>query len=217
MYKGLIFDLDGTLVNTLADIADSMNYVLAGFGFAVFDDESYRMKIGCGAYALAQSCLPQGREELTDELCDKWKKRYSENLCVKSKPYPGIIELVNELKRRRIPTALLTNKPQAAAEILVSTLLGNGIFKYVYGVLPDRPLKPDPTAALELAALMELEAREIVFVGDSAIDMQTARNAGMKAIGVEWGFRSRRELIDGGSDAVVSRPKEILEMMQIVL
>ncbi len=213
MCKGLIFDLDGTLVNTLADIADSMNYALAECGFAGCDEESYRMKIGCGAYALAQSCLPEGRENLTDELCDMWKKRYSEYLCVKSKPYPGIIDLLNELKRRRIPTALLTNKPQASAEILVSKLLGDDAFKYVYGVTPARPLKPDPTAAVELAALMGLDARQIIFVGDSAVDMQTARNAGMKAIGVEWGFRGPQELVDGGSDAVISQPQDILEML----
>ncbi len=214
MALAVIFDLDGTLLDTLEDLADSANEALEACGFASHAVEAYRLFVGEGMAVLMERILPvesRGREEIA-RLLAVYREAYGRRWAAKSRPYEGIEGMLRGLAARGVALAVLSNKPQANTEVCVGHFLGEHPFVAVFGQREEVPRKPDPAGALEIALALGLDPREILFVGDTATDMDTARAAGMVAVGVLWGFRSEEELRRHGATHVVARPEEILDL-----
>ena len=210
----MIFDLDGTLADTLCDITASTNYALAKLSQPTFDAESIRLKIGSGNKNLVASCLGPGAQHLKDKIIELQYKHYAEHFCDHTEVYPGIMDVLDLLHENSFKLAVLSNKPDPFTQAVAKQLFGDNFFDIVQGQLPDVPLKPDPTSSLAIANRLEVLPREIAFVGDSAVDMQVARNAAMFAVGVTWGFRDRAELQENGSDAIIDTPAELLPLLK---
>ena len=214
-YRGVIFDLDGTLVDTLEDIAVSVNRTLKLRGFPELPAEEYRGKIGWGMKRLAFLALPeQARDGETAGLVAADAARfYAETPLVHSRPYPGIPELVAGLGRMKIKAAVLTNKPDPVAQKVIAGLFPHGSFASVLGEISGNPRKPDPALVWELLAGLDLTPADVIFVGDSEIDMETALASGCFPLGVIWGYRSRETIEKAGARRIIERPEEILELL----
>ena len=213
-YKAAVFDLDGTLVNSLDDLADSVNATLHAYSFPVHEVEEYRYFIGDGTRKLMERVLPQERAADTafvEQFMSKYKDRYARNLLQKTKPYDGIIEMLEELQRRGIPMAVCTNKHQSAAEMIVRTLFPHGIFQEIIGDQEGLPRKPDPQKVLHIMRNFGVTGEQTAYFGDTDVDMDTARNAGAFAVGVLWGFRPEEELVAHGADILLTHPMELFE------
>jgi phosphoglycolate phosphatase len=213
--KGIIFDLDGTLIDSLADIATAANSVLEQFGFSAHPVEDYRIFVGDGVNVLMERIVPG--QELNDEFKMKfllaWKKEYSKQWNVQTRPYDGILVLVDELKKGGYRMGVLSNKPQEFTQACVAEYFKSDLIDPVWGLCEDRPKKPDPKGALEMAAQWELPPEEILYVGDTSTDMQTAVNAGMWPLGVSWGFRSKEELVAHGARAIIDQPMDLMKLL----
>jgi len=214
-YNAIIFDLDGTLLNTLDDLGNAFNRVLERNDLPTHSIDSYRYFIGEGAAVLTERALPvQLRNEI---LIQKYLKEfladYSENYFIDTKPYDGIHDLLEELAKSEIKTAVFSNKPQEATDRCVERFFHAHRFQAVFGINNSIPRKPNPAGALKISELFRIPASEFIFLGDTAIDMTTALNAGMMPIGAAWGFRSERELVDSGAQKIIKRPKELLEFL----
>jgi phosphoglycolate phosphatase len=214
-YRCVIFDLDGTLVDTLGDIAASMNRALEGRGFPPLPLESYKKIIGWGIRRLAFNALPeQERNEGTAALVAEEAQRfYMANPLVHSRPYPGMADLAAELRRRRIRTAVLSNKPDPVSQLVVEGSFPRGAFDLVQGEVPGLPRKPDPAGAWEMLVRLDCTPREAILMGDSEIDMETAINIGCFPLGVSWGFRPRETLEKAGAARIIGKPEELLGML----
>ena len=208
-----IFDLDGTLADTLRDIMDALNHVLAERGFPVHGPDAYRQLVGEGARQLVRDALPEPHRDRLDEVLAAYRLRYAEHLLVHSQPYPGIPELLSELQGRGAPLAVLSNKPHEPTVQIVRALFPDVRFAGVLGQRPEVPRKPDPAAARELCSALGCAPADVGFLGDTRIDMQTARAAGMTAIGVRWGFRDAAELLAHGAQHVIAHPSELLALL----
>ena len=215
LYKALLFDLDGTLLDTLEDLACACNRVLASRGLPPHSLNAYRQFVGKGARSLIAQILPEtlGREEeaVQAALAD-FKTEYAQCWREHSRPYPGIPALLDALVQQGLRLAVLSNKPHAFTELCVQTLLPDWPFYPVLGQRDGVPRKPDPAGALECARLLELAPAEILYVGDSDVDMQTAKGAGMQAVGVLWGFRGAEELRAAGADFLVQEPADLVRL-----
>ena len=214
-YRAVIFDLDGTLLDTLDDIADSANNVLAGRGFPTHAVDDYRLFVGDGVRKLVERILPpMARSEALVEQClSEMREEYGSRWNAKTKPYEGIPDLLATLRRGGLKLAVLSNKPDELTQACVSELLSDWTFDAVAGQTVQTPHKPDPTGALRLARLLAVTPPETVLVGDSDIDMQTAVNAGMYPAGATWGFRSRDELAAAGARSLLDRPADLLPIL----
>lgn len=213
-YKGVIFDLDGTLVDTLGDIAASMNHALKTFGFPELKVGEFKEKVGWGIERLAYLSLPEEArsKEVAVSLAKDAAAFYAKTPLVHSRPYPGIQELVGMLKQKKIKTAVLSNKPDPAAQEVISGLFPTGSFDYVQGEISGKPRKPDPTCVWELLVDLDLTPASVIFAGDSEIDMETAVSSGCFALGVSWGYRPRETIIKGGAKRIIDAPNELLEL-----
>jgi phosphoglycolate phosphatase len=213
-YDGVIFDLDGTLVDTLEDIGDAMNRVLAAEDVPPHSYQEYRYLVGRGLWNLTEESLPQeSRDEETVARCyERMIADYSENSLVKTHVYAGVPGLVRGLCDDGLPLAVLSNKSDELTRRVVEALLDPRDFVAVVGARAGVPLKPDPSVALELAARMQLPPERIAYLGDSLVDMQTAAAAGMVAVGASWGFRTTEELVKSGARVVIDYPRELLEL-----
>jgi phosphoglycolate phosphatase len=209
--RGVIFDLDGTLVDSLGDIASAMNRTLAAAGFPTHPLDAYRSFVGEGVQKLAERALPQGAQHVRTEVVAAYQADYAEHFLDASTLYPGISALLDGLSERRIQLAVLSNKPDEPTRHLVQALLGRWHFQVVLGERPGVPRKPDPTSALEVAGLMGLGAAEVAFVGDTLVDIATARAAGMRPYGVLWGFRAQEVAASGVT--TVSRAEQLLPLL----
>lgn len=216
VYKAVIFDLDGTLINSLQDIADSMNRVLVSKGFSTHDYESYRYFVGKGLRNLVGCTLPE--EQRTDEnilgLYADLLEDYEKNCLKKTILYRGIPNLLDALKERGLKLAILSNKADAFTKKISGELLVQWPFGVILGAKDDLPRKPDPTGALLLSKSLGVSPAEILYVGDTSVDMMTAIAAGMFSVGVTWGFRTREELIKSGARAIIDKPLELLELLK---
>lgn len=212
-YKGIIFDLDGTLINTLDDLTNSMNHALSELDCPPRTLDECRRFIGSGLKLYAERALPEKRNYLRDELLEIMVDHYKDHCLIRTAPYPGIPEVVQELKRCNIYMAVLTNKNQAPAESIIKHFFDDEIFNPVMGVCDDRKVKPDPDGTLEILRLWDLDVSEVIFVGDSDVDIQTALNIGIVSVGCEWGFRDRDQLIKAGADILISHPLQILDLV----
>ena len=214
--KGVLFDLDGTLVDTLEDIAAALNAVLAGNGFPRHSLEACRAMVGWGMRNLVTAALPEGRREpgLVSALTEAMMAEYGRHPLVHSRPYPGIPELLAELRRLGLPTAVLSNKPDVLTQRIAEGLFPGHAFRAVQGERPGVPRKPDPQAARAICAGMGLEPGEILFLGDTAVDVETAHRAGMPCAGALWGFRGREELVRAGAEVLVDHPSAVLDLLR---
>jgi len=214
-FKAVIFDLDGTLLNTLEDIADAANIVLRRMGYPLHEYEQYKYLVGEGMDVLMRRALPSdvSDDTLVSECVSAMRKEYGARWHVKTQPYPGVPELLDELTVLGIALAVLSNKPDDFTKTMVADLLPARHFAIVQGATASAPKKPDPSTALEIARLLTLAEQEILFVGDSAIDMQTGLRAGMYPAGVLWGFRDAEELIASGAQVLIKEPAELLKLL----
>ena len=215
-YKAAVFDLDGTLLNSLDDIASSMNAALGKMGFPAQPVEDYKIHVGDGMAVLAGRVLPEGRrtEALIAECVALMRAEYSKNWGSTTRPYAGIPELLDGLVKRGVRLAVLSNKPDDFTQQIVRALLPRWCFDPIFGARTGVPHKPDPAGAIELARLMNLSGGECVFLGDTYADMRAAAGAGMFPVGVTWGFRAAQELWESGARAVIDAPGELLKILE---
>lgn len=214
-FKAVIFDLDGTLVNSLEDLADSMNIVLNKNRFPSHDYETYRNFIGKGLRHLVAKALPEinRTDELINKCLDAMRHEYDKNCITKTKPYNGIAELLKELATLNIKIAVLSNKADDFTNKIVCKLFPNIIFTAIIGFKNEESRKPNPINAILISEISGIPTDEILFVGDSDIDMKTAYNAGMYSVGVLWGFRTAYELKGAGARQVIQKPSELLHII----
>jgi phosphoglycolate phosphatase len=212
---GLIFDLDGTLVDSLPGIADSLNRALASLGLPVHSPGTVRGFIGDGARALASRAAPQGADELLRTRIEQaFKENYDLTWPHGTAPYPDVPGVLESLQSQGIPLAVLSNKPHAFTTAMVSALFPNISFAAVLGQRSGIPHKPDPTGAFEVAHTLGLPPSACVVIGDSTMDLETARRAGMRAIAVTWGYHDRAALLAAQPDAVIDAPEELFSMIE---
>ena len=209
-FTHVIFDLDGTLINSLDDIADACNRVLARHGLPTHETRAYCYFVGNGAAKLVERALPEDVRgtERQEQLYEEYCKDYHQNASVKTCPYDGMPEALERIKAAGISIAVLTNKPDVAAGPVMERYYP-GVFPIVRGGLPGVPLKPDPEPVIALMERMGAEKETTLFVGDSNVDIQTAKNSGIASCGVLWGFRTRQELEQEGADYLVSTSEEL--------
>ena len=214
MIRAVMFDLDGTLLDTLADLGESMNAVLQGHGFAAHDMAFYRHAIGNGVPTLARRALPEahGDSPTVEQVVSQMKQEYGRRWKTKTRPYDGVLELLSALDEGDVFLAILTNKPDDAAQNVVRHFLPYDRFAVVRGVLSDGVVKPEPAGALAIVAASGIPRADWLYVGDTNTDMQTATNAGLFAVGCTWGFRDRDELLSNGADAIIDTPLELLDL-----
>ena len=213
-FDGVIFDLDGTLVDTLEDIGDAMDRVLAREGAPGHTSEEYRYLIGHGIRNLVTEALPAELRsaERVARCYERMIDDYGRHSLVKTRAYEGVPELVRALRAGGVPLAIHSNKSDALTRDIVAALLDPDDFVSVSGARPDAPLKPDPAVALAIAARFGLPPARVVYLGDSLVDMRTATAAGMLPVGAAWGFRTREELVESGAAAVIDAPLDLLSL-----
>ena len=217
--RAAIFDLDGTLIDSLEDLADSVNEVLSAHGYPIFAVDLYRYKVGNGSRKLIERALPEEAAKdgaLVDEILAEYKACYEKNLLHKTRPYAGIFNMLKRLQDMGVPLAVCTNKHQSAAEKLCGELFAPGTFLEVIGDQPGLPRKPDPRKVLKLSEKMGAKPEEVAYFGDSSVDMDTAKNAGAIAIGVTWGFRPREELEEHGARFILDMPADLFTKVEFV-
>ena len=212
--KAIIFDFDGTLLDTIDDLADSMNLTLAERGMPEHSTYSYRYFVGDGMENLARRAAPAGTPPAAvRELVQRMGEIYAGGWANKTRPYPGIPPLLEELRRRGLPLSVLSNKPDSLTGIMAAHYFGDAPFAVVLGAREGLPKKPDPAGALEIARLLAVPPKEFLYLGDTNTDMRTGRSAGMRAIGVSWGFRPAEELTAAGAEAIIDSPIEALSLL----
>ncbi len=214
-YQAVIFDLDGTLLDTLQDIADSVNVALSHFGFPVHEVEAYKNFVGEGRDVLAFRALPDNHRNATavTQLVEGINEEYSKRWANNTVPYQGIPDLLDELTIRNIKMAVLSNKAHDSTEMMVSEMLSQWHFEAVVGASPLVPNKPDPTTALQIVKQLRIHPAEFLYLGDSDIDMKTAVGAGIYPVGALWGFRSGEELLASGAKALIEHPGDLLPLL----
>jgi phosphoglycolate phosphatase len=215
-FQAILFDLDGTLLDTLADIARAANAGLKELGFPTHPVENYKRFVGDGAGCLARRVLPadhqndQTVKRCRDIIRDEYAKCWADN----TKPYPGVPELLDELQARGVPMAVLSNKPDEATRAVVKGYFPDCCFRVVRGAMPSVPIKPDPAGALLIAEELDIQARRFVYLGDTDTDMRTAVAAGMFPAAALWGFRTADELTANGAKVLLKKPQEVLNFFE---
>ncbi|MBP5581256.1 MAG: HAD family hydrolase [Ruminococcus sp.] len=208
-----IFDLDGTLADTICDLGDAVNYGLQQLGCPAHDYESYKKMVGNGAKKLCERALPEGKKDKTMELHGLFKEYYSKHYLDKTRLYDGMQETLQKLQGRGVVLAVATNKPESAAREIVDVLLPDIDFIKVLGGVDCRPHKPDTEIIDVILAALPDEENCIYMIGDSNVDIQTAKNAGIRSIGCSWGFRGRAELENEGADYIAEKPEDIINVI----
>ena len=211
-YQAVIFDLDGTLLDTIEDIADAVNQVLSKYNYPTHDTENYKMMVGLGMDQLIQDALPkEARDKATlERILKEAGDAYGSLWKNKSKPYPGVVALLEALREEKLRIAILSNKPHQFVQVCVEALLPSVKIDVILGAQDSILEKPAPDGALKIAEKLGMLPENILYVGDSGTDMRTAKAANMFAVGVSWGFRSTIELEENGADAVIQDPKALL-------
>jgi phosphoglycolate phosphatase len=210
-FRAILFDVDGTLLNTLEDLANSMNEVLRGQGFPVHDKDAYRYFVGDGVRNLALRALPEDKRDdaTVDRTVSGMHQEYGKRWAETTRPYYGVPKMMNWLEEHGVKKAILSNKDDGFTARMISRFLPHWKFADIRGARDNVPLKPDPAAALEIAHCMEMEPGQFLYVGDSATDMRTAVAAGMYPVGASWGFRTIEELKEAGAQAILKKPVDI--------
>ena len=213
MYKHVIFDLDGTLLNTIDDLADTGNHVCTLHGWPTHTAAEFKLMVGNGIPKLVERFAPQGTsQEVLDQAFQEFMDWYGVHKEDKTAPYAGMPEVTKALREAGVSIAVLSNKADVMAGPVVEHYYP-GIFPVVQGALPGLPTKPDPTLLHKLMDRLGATQEDTLFVGDSNVDIRTAKNGGLTGCGVLWGFRSREELEAAGADVIVSTPQELLDLI----
>jgi phosphoglycolate phosphatase len=216
IYSGIIFDLDGTLADTLADIANSMNRVLQEQGYPVHSVKDYKFLIGRGLENLVTTSLPKDSRlpSIIAACLASLMEDYRNNCLVYTHLYPGIESLLNRLQDMGLKLAVFSNKADDLTQIIVQSLMPGIRFGKIIGARHDYPKKPDPSGALLISNFLKIEPEQMIYLGDSDVDMLTARGAGMLAVGVLWGFRTKEELLLNGADHLLNHPSELITLLE---
>lgn len=214
MIKLCIFDLDGTVLDTIHTIAYYANRALVKNGIEPIDENEYKQLVGRGIANLVRGMLERRgcySESLYERVYCDYDTAYNADVAYKTTIFDGLKEILDALKQRNMKLAIVSNKPDFAVQRVVCALYGDGYFDYVTGQKPNGMLKPDPSEVLLAMQSFQTAREECVYVGDTGVDMQTGRNAGLFTIGVLWGFREREELLENGADRLVAHPQELYE------
>jgi phosphoglycolate phosphatase len=211
--KGVVFDLDGTLADTLPAIADAINYGLAAVARPEASRDEVRRWIGEGLPTLCRRALPEADEPTFERMMAAVSQHYREHQMDKTVPFPGIPELMDELARRHVPMAVLSNKPHVYTVPMTRGLFGRWPLVAIEGYKEEDRRKPDPRTLLDIVARMEARPSEVMLVGDSNTDIATARNAGVIAVAATWGYRDRAELIAAGAAHLIDAPGQLLKLI----
>ena len=213
MYKHVIFDLDGTLLNTIDDLADTGNHVCTLHGWPTHTVDAFKLMVGNGIPKVVERLAPQGTsQEVLDQAFQEFMDWYGVHKEDKTAPYAGMPEVTKALREAGVSIAVLSNKADVMAGPVVEPYYP-GIFPVVQGALPGLPTTPDPTLLHKLMDRLGATQEDTLFVGDSNVDIRTAKNGGLTGCGVLWGFRSREELEAAGADVIVSTPQELLDLI----
>lgn len=215
VFRAVLYDLDGTLLDTIGDIARATNAVLKKHGFAQFAPQEYKAMVGWGLAELMRRCIPDGRadDHLVDTCVAEVKAEYAAHPVELTRPYNGVVSVLGELKRRGYLQAVLSNKAHELTTVIVARALPDGVFRIVQGHTSAVPPKPHPDSAVGICAGLGLEPQQVLYVGDTAVDMETAQNAGMVSVGVTWGFRERREIEEAGARMIIDDPHELVALL----
>ena len=214
-FEAVCFDLDGTLLDSLADLANCTNKILLKRGFPEHPQEAYRYFVGDGVKMLMTRVLPKEvRNEILIEECRQdFEKNYRDCWDEQTVPYENVPELLDELSRRKFKLTVLSNKPHEFTLIAVNKLLPSWDFKMILGQRDEVPRKPDPEGMLEICEKLKIPSSSFIYLGDTATDMQTSSAAGCFSVGVLWGFRNEEELRDNGAKAIVKDPLDVLDLL----
>lgn len=216
MKKLAIFDLDGTLLNSIDDLGKAANYALEQKGYPIHNMASYPFLVGNGVRNLLLRALPEDArtESVINDVLKNFKEYYNEHNCDYTTPYEGITELLEALSQIDVKIAVASNKYQQATEKIVKHYFPNIEFVAINGQKEGIPVKPDPSIVFDILAKAETTKDETIFIGDSGVDMDTARRACIDSIGVTWGFRPEKELIEHFADTIVHKPSQILDIVK---
>lgn len=215
-YTAVIFDLDGTLVNSLEDLADSANEALAKYGFNGHPSTAYKKFIGNGLRQLVKNASPKDTDEcLIDSILQDLRIIYNKNYLNKTRPYDKVHSMLDALKELGIKMAVCSNKPDMLTNEIIEKIIGKEYFDVIFGEREGIPRKPDPTSLLEAARYLEVEPDKTIYLGDSGGDMICAKNAGMFAAGALWGFRDKEELVECGAQILFSHLMELVEYIKL--
>lgn len=215
-YKAVLFDLDGTLIDTVDDIGDAANRVLSNRGFPTHSMSTYRLFIGEGARMLLTRALPEEdrNQDIIDACLKEFIEDYRYNYNIKTNLYDGVPELLDRLQVRGLKLAILSNKPHPMTKDCVAFFLSRWNFDAVSGQKDSIPRKPDPQGALEVAQRLAIPPSDFIYLGDTATDMKTAVSAGMFPVGVLWGFRSLKELKENGARGLIDAPMQLMDIIK---
>lgn len=216
MLTTLIFDLDGTLIDSLGDIAESINLMLDDRGYPRCKPEDFKEMVGDGMEKLVERALPQDARtpELVAICVEEYRAHYDQHWNVRTSIYPGILELLSHLRAQGYKLGVISNKAHRFTVPMTEHFFGATAFDAVLGQRNEVPRKPAPDGAIEMAAMLGVSVDSCAYVGDSGVDMKFGVNAGMRRIGVSWGFRSNAELLANGAEVLVTHPREILDFIQ---
>ena len=215
MKQFVIFDLDGTLLDTIADLANATNHALTQLGYATHPVSAYKYMVSNGVTKLLERALPEDMRttRMVEAMRTHFRQYYDGHCTDCTTVYPGISDLLDELATRNIDTAVTSNKYQSAVTQLISHFFGKTPWAAVLGHQDNVPVKPDPSIVFMALNARPTHKDEVLYVGDSAVDMETARRAGIESVGVTWGFRPRSELVAAGADHLVDTPDDILSLL----
>jgi len=213
-FKGVIFDLDGTLLDTIEDITYTLNLVLARRGYRQYSEAECKMMVGDGMEVLVKRAVPEiaDDDEAIKDLIQEYRQEYAVTYKQNSRPYPGIVEVLARLKEAGLKLAVLSNKSHEFTVRMTRELLPFE-FDVILGARPGTPVKPDPAPLHQVLQELGLKPSEVVYVGDTCVDMETARAAGIMAAGALWGFRDEEELVRSGARVLLKTPYDLLPLI----
>ena len=214
MIKLCIFDMDGTVVNTINTISYFANNALKKYNLPTIETDRYKILVGNGAKVLVERMMREvnAPDEKFESVYKYYNETYDNDFMYLTEPYEGIIEMLASLRKNGIRTAILSNKPDVTAKKVSDKLFGNNLIDLCYGARDGKALKPDPESVFEIIDLFGVKKDECLYIGDTATDITTAKNAGLYSIGVLWGFRDENELAGAGADIIVKSPEEIVKI-----
>ena len=213
MYKLCVFDMDGTFVNSIGDIADAMNRSLVAMGYKTYPEEDYCRMVGDGMRVLCERALPNDDKDELEKLISLYKEDYLNNCCVRTAPYDGMVDLIYDLKRNGIKSAILSNKPHEQVMEISEKIFEKDLFDEIIGNSYRFPTKPAPDSLYYIMDKYNATNNETVYIGDSDVDMILGKKAGVYTIGAAWGFRGEQELLNAGADDIAHNAEELCSLI----